>query len=314
MTPSGTFIRVVSGLYLGGRVVRTRIYDPMASIPVPGQTGTIIPLEVVPASDGSGTYVLVVALQDAEIDVGTVNIALTYNLDPPVLENTEQTGFQCDINGNLKVTVADPLPIGNNVIGAVSVTGSLPSGSSTIGAVNQGVGGVSAWKVDPSGVTSPVAVESLPSLPAGTNAIGTVAQGAPGGTAWPVSLTAGSNTIGGTFQVPTSSSNAAITPGASSALEAGHVLKSSPGNLYSLYVLSTEIDGYLMTFNATSIPTNGVVDPVECLPVYAGSSASIDFTGTLPDRYSVGIVAVFSTTGPFTKTGSATAFFKWRVQ
>ena len=85
MIPSGTFIRIVSGFYLGGKAVKTRYYNPMTSIPVPGQTGNIIPLEVIPASDGSGTYVLVVALQDAEIDVGTVNIALTYNLDPPVL-------------------------------------------------------------------------------------------------------------------------------------------------------------------------------------------------------------------------------------
>jgi hypothetical protein len=285
----------------------------MSSIQVPGQNGAIIPLEVVPAADGSGTFVLVVALQDAEIDVGTVNIALTYNLDPPVLENSGQTGFQCDINGNLRVSVADPLPIGNNVIGAVSVTGSLPSGSSTIGAVNQGVGGVSAWKVDPSGVISPVAVESLPSLPAGANAIGTVAQGDPGETAWPVALAAGSNTIGGTLPAPTASSSFAITPGASSVLEAGHVLKAGPGNLYSLYLMTTSVSGYLMTFNATSVPANGAVHPVECIQIPANSAAAISFDGAPPDYYSTGIVAVFSLTGPFGKIGSATAFFKWRV-
>jgi hypothetical protein len=247
----------------------------MASIPVPGQTGTIIPLEVVPATDGSGTYVLVVALQDGVIDVGTVNIALTYNLDPPVLGNGDQTGFQADINGNLKTTLAQPLPYGNNVIGAVSLTGELPGG---------------------------------------TNSIGTVTQGAPGEAAWPVALAAGTETIGGTLPAPTSSSSFAITPGASSALEAGHVLKASPGNLYSLYVMTTSVAGFLMTFNATSIPGNGAVNPVECIQIPANSAAAISFDGAPPDYYSTGIVAVFSSTGPFTKTASATAFFKWRVE
>lgn len=113
---------------------------------------------------------------------------------------------------------------------------------------------------------------------------------------------------------PTASSSAAITPGSSSALEAGHVLKSSAGNLYSLYVYSSDVDGYLMTFNAASIPADGAVTPVEFLPVFAGSSAILEFAGSIPDYYSTGIVAVFSTTGPFTKTGSPTAFFKWRIQ
>lgn len=43
-----------------------------------------------------------------------------------------------------------------------------------IGTVDQGVGGSSAWKVDPSGVTSPVSLAALPVLPAGTNEIGFV--------------------------------------------------------------------------------------------------------------------------------------------
>jgi hypothetical protein len=314
MIPSGTFIRVVSGFFFEGKAVKTRTYTPMTSISVPGQTGNIIPLEVVPATDGSGTYVLVVALQDGVIDVGTVNIALTYNLDPPVLENGSQTGFQADINGNLRTTLAQPLPYGSNVIGAVSLTGELPGGSNTIGAVNQGVGGASAWKVDPSGVTSPVAVESMPSLPAGTNSIGTVTQGAPGDAAWPVALSAGTETIGATLAAPTASSSFAITPGASSALEAGHVLKAGPGNLYSLYVMTTSVSGYLMTFNATTIPADGAVNPVECIQIPANSAAAISFDGAPPDYYSTGIVAVFSSTGPFTKTASATAFFKWRVE
>ena len=80
MIPGGTYIRVVSAFYAGRRAVKNRIIGPMAAIAVPaGQSGTIIPLEVVPATDGSGTYVLVVSLQNANIDVGTVDVALNYN-------------------------------------------------------------------------------------------------------------------------------------------------------------------------------------------------------------------------------------------
>jgi hypothetical protein len=113
---------------------------------------------------------------------------------------------------------------------------------------------------------------------------------------------------------PTSSSSAAITPGSSSTLEASHVLKASAGNLYSLYVATTTASGWLMTFNATSAPADGAVTPVEAIQVPAESAAAISFDGSPPDRYSTGMVAVFSTTGPFTKTASATAFFKWRVE
>jgi hypothetical protein len=131
---------------------------------------------------------------------------------------------------------------------------------------------------------------------------------------WTVGLASGSSTIGGVLSAPTSSASFAIPPGSSPALAASHILKASAGNLYSLYVLSTSVAGYLMTFNATSVPANGAVTPIECIPVYADSFAEIDFSGAPPDYYSTGIVAVFSTTGPFTLTASATAFFKWRVQ
>ena len=161
-------------------------------------------------------------------------------------------------------------------------------------------------------------------LPAGTNTIGkvTLAEELPPGT----------NTIGGTFPTPTASAGFAITPGSSSILEASHVLKAAPGNLYSLYVITTSVSGYLMTFNSTTVPPDGPVTPVECIPVGRHSIAGIGVDGSPPDHYTNGIVAVFSTTGPFTKTtqgfyGSgpygagpyghnptAGFFFKWCVQ
>lgn len=105
-----------------------------------------------------------------------------------------------------------------------------------------------------------------------------------------------------------------IVPGQSAATEGSHVLKGSSGYLWSLYVTTGGSAGFLMTFNATSAPADGAVTPVECIQVPANSTGSLTFNTGPPDFYPTGIVAVFSTTGCFTKTISATAFFKWRVQ
>jgi hypothetical protein len=99
----------------------------------------------------------------------------------------------------------------------------------------------------------------------------------------------------------------------SAAVEAGHLIKAGPGNLYSLYVTTTTAAGYLMTFNAISVPPDGPVNPVECVTAPANGTVSISFGGP-PDIYSRGIVAVFSSTGCFNKTASPTAFFKARAQ
>jgi hypothetical protein len=113
--------------------------------------------------------------------------------------------------------------------------------------------------------------------------------------------------------VATSSSVGGITPIVSSAAEGSHVLKSSGGNLYSLYVTTGGTAGYIMTFNAASVPADGAVTPVECVQIPANSTVSVSFINGPADVYSTGIVAVFSSTGCFTKTVSATAFFKGRV-
>jgi hypothetical protein len=106
---------------------------------------------------------------------------------------------------------------------------------------------------------------------------------------------------------------AGITPVVSAAAEASHLIKGAPGNLYSLYVTTGASAGYVMTFNANAAPADGVVSPVECVVAPANSTISISFNGP-PDIYSLGIVAVFSSTGCFIKTASPTAFFKARAQ
>jgi len=100
----------------------------------------------------------------------------------------------------------------------------------------------------------------------------------------------------------------------SSAAESGHVLKASAGNLYDAYVTAGATAGFLMVFNATSAPADGAVTPQDCLQVPANTTQSLFTAGTPPESFSTGITAVFSTTGCFTKTASATAFFHGRVK
>ncbi len=104
-----------------------------------------------------------------------------------------------------------------------------------------------------------------------------------------------------------------ITPVVSATAEASHLIKAAPGSLYSLYVTTGPTAGYVMTFNANIAPADGTVSPVECVFAPANSTISISFNGP-PDIYSLGIVAVFSSSGCFIKTASPTAFFKARAQ
>lgn len=237
----------------------TDVTIPAFAAGVTASPRSTIGLKVQPASDSSGAYVPVVALDvENEISIGAVSQEGTWVVTANAGTNLNTSALALESGGNL-----------------ATLAGTVSAGK---------------LKVDPSGVTSPVSLASLPAL------------------------AAGSNIIGGVTPAPSSSSTVAISPGSSSALEASHILKASAGNLYSLYVTTTSVSGYLMTFNATSAPADGAVTPVECIPVASGSAVSISFAGAPPDHYSTGIVAVFSTTGPFTKTGSVTAFFKWRVQ
>ena len=104
-----------------------------------------------------------------------------------------------------------------------------------------------------------------------------------------------------------------ITPVASTALESGHVLKASAGTLYSLVATTTTAAGYLMVFNSTTVPADGAVTPLYAIVVDVGNS--VNLTAQLAGMYfPTGVSVAFSTTGPFTKTASATAMFSWQVR
>jgi hypothetical protein len=113
---------------------------------------------------------------------------------------------------------------------------------------------------------------------------------------------------------PSSSSGVAITPVVSSAAETGHILKASAGNFYSLVVTTGATAGYVMIHNSATVPSAGAVTPLMCVAVPANTTVSIGASGDAPTRYSTGISASFSSTGCFTQTDSATAFFAGNVQ
>jgi hypothetical protein len=105
---------------------------------------------------------------------------------------------------------------------------------------------------------------------------------------------------------PTTDANAAAVPSVTSAVANSLVLKASAGNGYRYSCANGASAGYLMVFNATSAPADGAVTPMYAIPVAANSFVEMNHS-IIPDRFSTGITLVFSTTGPYTKTASATA-------
>jgi hypothetical protein len=104
------------------------------------------------------------------------------------------------------------------------------------------------------------------------------------------------------------------TPVVSTAAESGRVLKAAKGCIISGYVTTGAVAGYMMIFNSTTVPADGAVAPINCIYVPANTSIGLNWAPQPPEWYSLGIAIAFSTTGCFTKTASATAFFHALVQ
>lgn len=100
---------------------------------------------------------------------------------------------------------------------------------------------------------------------------------------------------------------------ASPAVSGGYVVRTGTTNLAGLNVVTGGTAGYVMLFDATAVPADGAVAPKRCMPIAANTGIDLNFRGS-PLRFDNGLVAVFSTTGCFTKTISATAFIAGDVQ
>ncbi|MDE0879995.1 MAG: hypothetical protein OSB00_15240 [Sphingomonas bacterium] len=114
----------------------------------------------------------------------------------------------------------------------------------------------------------------------------------------------------GTFSPLSATSNPAValSPSVSGSAESSRVLKTASGNFYRASITTAGAAGYLMAFDAATVPSDGAVSPRICRAVAANTTLDVAFN--IPVSFNSGWVLVFSSTGCFTKTASATAYFE----
>lgn len=105
---------------------------------------------------------------------------------------------------------------------------------------------------------------------------------------------------------PSSAAGAGLASGQTTVAAGSIILKASAGNLYGVNATSGASAGYLLVYDSATVPADGTTTPRKTYVMAANSTIAFDFD--IPLRFAAGIVLVFSTTGPFTKTISATAF------
>lgn len=119
-----------------------------------------------------------------------------------------------------------------------------------------------------------------------------------------------------TVPPPSNSSFIAIPPAVANNVTS-LVIKASPSNLYSAYATNlTANAGFLIVYNAVAVPAPGSLTAalvLDCIPLQASDVSSINYAPYPPKSYSIGIVAMVSSssgTGACTTytTGSITAF------
>lgn len=103
-----------------------------------------------------------------------------------------------------------------------------------------------------------------------------------------------------------------VTPQASTAVETSHVVPQGVLFLHGASITTGAVAGYFLILNAAADPGNGAVTPLKCVPVAANATAGVSPDPDTAWDFVQGIVLVFSTTGCFTETQSATAFFSWQ--
>jgi hypothetical protein len=111
---------------------------------------------------------------------------------------------------------------------------------------------------------------------------------------------------------PTNGTGAGIAETVSAAAESSHVVCSAACNAYDIYVTTGAAAGFLLWVDATSAPSNGAITPKGCVSLAATSSGGPP-PSIIPRKFTTGLVLLYSTTGCFNLTLSATAFFSARV-
>jgi hypothetical protein len=104
-----------------------------------------------------------------------------------------------------------------------------------------------------------------------------------------------------------------LTSVQSSATEGSRVLKASAGLLNGFSATNGAAAGYVLIIDSATVPSDGAVTPKFCYYMAANQTVAASWNN-YPVNFNNGIVIVYSTTGCFTKTASATAFFAAQVQ
>ena len=120
-------------------------------------------------------------------------------------------------------------------------------------------------------------------------------------------------TTSSSYSLPSSAAANAIAPTTAGVVGAAYVFCVSACNMYGLNVVAGASAGFVMLFNSTSVPADGAVTPIFCMPLAANAGMEANWR-TIPKRMTVGATLVFSTTGCFTKTASGTAFLSGDYQ
>lgn len=105
---------------------------------------------------------------------------------------------------------------------------------------------------------------------------------------------------------PNAATTTGIVPVVTTTAASSKVLKVSAGNLYGFTATSGASAGYLLVYDLTAAPSNGIVTPIDCVSIPASTSVGLNYSPPLV--MATGIVIAFSTTGCFSQTLSATAF------
>lgn len=256
-----------------GKKVKAPGYVPIG-IDGAAITGATLPTGAATSANQTATGASAQTMQgnsaSGATDTGNgVKVAGVYNTTAPTFTNAQRGDMQLDSNGNLRARLVASI------------------GTATDGVGNGAIGYLAATNAS-----------------GGINLLGT-ANWAFNGTGWD---RVPGNIYGSVVQMGAAAVGSFTTATSSStAVEAGRVAKAAAGNLYGMTITTGASAGYVMAVNSATVPADGAVAPLYCAAVAANTT--LDKVWNMPIFFSTGVTVVFSTTGCFTKTGSATAYF-----
>lgn len=263
---------------------------------------------------------------------------IAYNMKPASTLYTYVAAITAASTTTLYIETGQGSQQAGQGVNTVSISGSLT--------VNQGDAGAEPWPVTADALPLPTGAATSANQTTGNASLATIAANTTGaataaaqatGNASLASLVTNSTAITNNAGVsgskatavqgiagglaikvtPDSTGATGIAPQNSTSAESCHTIKSGSGTLYNLTTSIGATSGWVLVFDTASAPSDGAVTPLWWWPVSSNGSQGGMSAAWAPGTglsFSTGLVACFSTTGPFTKTASATAAFSGSAQ